>query len=82
MIEDNPQTDETPEDIPVGDLSGETDDVQDSVESSTGPAADDFPGFTEVEEDGGGDEFAGIFNGRLSPRYCGHRGSCRGHRRR
>ena len=59
MIEENPQADKTPEDIPVGDLSGETDDVQDSVESSTDPAADEFPGFAEVEVDGGGDESPG-----------------------
>ena len=41
MIEDIPQSDETPEDIPVGDVSGETGDVQESAESLTDTAGEE-----------------------------------------
>ena len=51
MIEDIPQSDETPEDVPVGDVSDETGDVQKSADSS----ADEFPAVAEVEEVAGDD---------------------------
>ena len=60
MIEDIPQADETPEDVPVGDSNGETDEGKESAELSTDPAADEFPGFSDVEADGDGDELPGF----------------------
>ena len=59
MIEDIPQSDETPEDIPVGDASGEAGDVQEPAESLTDPAGEEMPGIAEAEEEAGGDEEAG-----------------------
>tara|TARA_B100001750_G_scaffold245015_1_gene263657 strand:+ start:427 stop:1224 length:798 start_codon:yes stop_codon:yes gene_type:complete len=59
MIEDIPQSDETPEDIPVGDVSGETGDVPESGDSLTDPAGEEMPEIAEVQEEAGSDEGAG-----------------------